>query len=155
MVQIHNPVLVNVIILPPPHSKQLSVPVHFMQFAINVLESAHFLHLLFQTIHSLTLSSFQKNADKNKCVTDCHADDINYYLQKDNLNCATTCNVGEYKSGSVCKYCSETLGNCSTCNADATLCLTCPTGYYLTSTSNGCVKDCKEDSNHLLNKETT
>eukprot|EP00828_Plagiopyla_frontata_P014708 TRINITY_DN1919_c0_g1_i17.p1 TRINITY_DN1919_c0_g1~~TRINITY_DN1919_c0_g1_i17.p1 ORF type:complete len:2671 (+),score=531.96 TRINITY_DN1919_c0_g1_i17:5491-13503(+) len=96
-----------------------------------------------------------KNTDKNKCVADCHAEDATYYLQKDNLTCATTCNVGEYKSGSECKYCSETLANCSLCNADATLCTTCRTGFYLTSTSNGCVKDCKEDNNHLLNKELT
>lgn len=51
-----HPVLVNVIILPPPHSKQLSVPVHFMQFAINVLESAHFLHLLFRESNHSSLA---------------------------------------------------------------------------------------------------
>lgn len=45
--------------------------------------------------------------------------------------------------------------NCSICNSDATLCSTCLTGFYLNYAGNGCVKDCKEDSNHLLNKAQT
>ena len=27
------------------------------------------------------------NTDKNKCVTDCHAEDITYYLSSDNIHC--------------------------------------------------------------------
>ena len=28
-----------------------------------------------------------KNADKNKCVTDCHTEDVTYYLSIDKVNC--------------------------------------------------------------------
>ena len=96
-----------------------------------------------------------QKCNKNKCVVDCHADDVTYYLAIDKINCVKTCNVGEYISGSVCKLCSDTIANCSICNSDATLCTTCATGFYLTEASNGCVKNCKEDSNHLLNKAGT
>ncbi len=88
-------------------------------------------------------------------MVDCHAEDITYYLSTDKVNCVQTCNPGEYITGSICKLCSETLANCSICNSAATLCITCVSQFYLTYTSTGCVKSCKEDSSRLLNTAQT
>ena len=101
-----------------------------------------------------SLANEYTNSFKNKCVTNCHAEDVTYYLSTDGINCVKNCNTGEYKTGGICKLCSDTLNNCSTCNSDATLCLSCVSGFYLTFTSNGCIDECKE-AGHYLNSAGT